>query len=257
MPERTFHNYRRGIEESFNITIECNAAGEYSVVEDSGNSRHSVSNWLLDSYAVSGALLDSQTLAERVEVEDVPSAREFLPLAMEAVRDNVTISFTYAGFNRSRPEEGIIFQPYLLKRYKQRWYMIGVKESSGELRTYALDRVSQMTLTNTVFERPEGLTPDDVFGHIIGVTTSKAEVREVRLMATPTQAKYFRALPLHHTQREELHDRYSIFSYRLKLNYELVSEILALGDEVKVLAPTELKVMVATRLRSALSQYLD
>ncbi|MDE7159581.1 MAG: WYL domain-containing protein [Muribaculaceae bacterium] len=257
MPERTFHNYRRGIEQSFNITIECNSAGEYSVAEDDDARRRTISDWMLDSYAVSDALLDSATLAERVEVEDVPSAREFLPIAMEAVRDNLTVVFTYAGFNRSRPEEDIAFHPYFLKRYKQRWYMVGVKEKSGELRTYALDRVRQMVLTDTRFERPEDFTPEDVFGNIIGVTTSRAEVRDVKLMATPTQAKYFRALPLHPTQREELHDHYSIFTYRLKLNYELVSEILALGDAVKVIAPTELKVMVATSLRSALSQYLD
>ncbi len=255
MPERTFHNYRRGIEESFNITIDCNACGEYSVAEEESGRRGSVSDWLLDSYAVSGALLDSQTLAERVEVEDVPSAREFLPLAMEAVRDSVAVTFTYAGFNRSRPEEGISFHPYLLKRYKQRWYMIGVKEKSGELRTYALDRVTHMTLTDTVFERPEGFSPDDVFGNIIGVTTSRAEIREVKLMATPTQAKYFRALPLHHTQREELHDKYSIFTYRLKITPDFIQELLSHGSSIMVMQPPELRAMVVNELRTTLARY--
>ena len=256
MPPRTFYHYRRGIEENFNIEIRCNSRGEYEVVEHDDERRRSVSNWLLDSYAVSGALKDSQELAERVEVEEVPSAREFLPMALEAIRDTVAVTFSYAGFNRSREETGIAFRPYLVKRYKQRWYMIGVKESNGQLRTYALDRVTTMTLTDRKFEIPENFDSDEIFGHIIGVTSSKAEVRTVKLLATPHQAKYFRALPLHPSQSEEIHDKYSIFTYRLKLNYELVSEIMALGDAVRVLAPTELQVMVITGLRSALAQYI-
>ncbi len=257
MPARTFYHYRRGIEENFNVEIRCNSRGEYEVVELDDDRRRSVTNWLLDSYAVSGALRDSQELAERVEVEEVPSAREFLPMALEAIRESVAVYFTYAGFTRSRPESDILFRPYMLKRYKQRWYMIGAKDSNGEIRTYALDRVTAMSMTDRHFDMPEDFDPAEIFGNIIGVSSSKAEVREVRLMATPRQAKYFRALPLHPSQREEVHDDYSIFSYQLQLNYELVSEILALGDAVRVLGPTELKVMVATQLRSALAQYLE
>ena len=80
-------------------------------------------------------------------------------------------------------------------------------------------------------------------------------VRTVRLRATSTQAKYFRALPLHSSQREEIHDDYSIFTFRLKLNYELVHEILGLGNAVTVLDPPELRVMVVTELRDTLAQY--
>ena len=64
-----------------------------------------------------------------------------------------------------------------------------------------------------------------------------------------------RALPMHHSQQEEIHDDYSIFSYRLQLNYELVHEIISFGDAVKVIDPPELRVMVTEGLRSALSQY--
>ena len=39
------------------------------------------------------------------------------------------------------------------------------------------------------------------------------------------QAKYFRALPLHHTQEEAVHDAYSIFYYKMKITDDLVSEL--------------------------------
>lgn len=135
--------------------------------------------------------------------------------------------------------------------------MIGFKEKSNGLRTYALDRVREMKITNQNFEMPEGLQLEDLFGNIIGVTTSQASVKTVRLSATSTQAKYFRALPLHPSQQEEVHDTHSIFTYRLKLNYELVHEILALGDAVKVLDPPELKAMVVTQLKDTIALYED
>lgn len=255
LPERTFFHYRRAIEENFHIDIACDSQGRYYIDRDGSRQGKALTNWMLDSYAVNNAIKGSETPMDRVEIEDVPSAREFLPVVLDAIKENHKLSFTYAGFNRSRAEHGIRFLPYFLKRYKQRWYMAGVREKSGEIRTYALDRVKEMTVIDEKFVKDPEVTLEDLFGNVLGVTSSKADVRTVRLEATATQAKYFRALPLHHSQEEEVHDRYSIFTYRLKLNYELVHEVMALGEAVKVLDPPELKAMVVTELENALKRY--
>lgn len=124
---------------------------------------------------------------ENVEIEDVPSAREFLPVVLDAMRNSHKISFTYLGFNRSRAEHDIRYRPYFLKRYKQRWYMIGLREKSNDIRTYALDRVKEMNIISEEFRKPADLDIDDLFGNIIGVTTSQAPVRTVRLQTTPVR----------------------------------------------------------------------
>lgn len=255
MPDRTFYNYRRNIEEIFNIEIKCDSAGRYYIESPNSVRSNSLTNWLLDTMAVSSAINEAQPGEERIEIEDVPSAREFLPMVLEAIRDSVKLCFSYASFARSRVENNIIFRPYFLKRYKQRWYMIGYQEKSKSIRTYALDRIREMQLVQETFEKPGSITLEDLFGNIVGVTTSEADVKTVRLRATPTQAKYFRALPLHPSQTEEAHDDYSIFNYKLKLNYELAHEILSMGDSVKVLEPPELRAMVVTELESTLGQY--
>ncbi|MCM1153187.1 MAG: WYL domain-containing protein [Muribaculum sp.] len=255
LPERTFFHYRRAIEEIFHIDILCDAEGRYYIDPDTSRAAMSLSNWLLDSYAVNEALSMDEQVASWVEVEDVPSAREHLPHALDALRRSLKVRFTYGGFKRTLPEEDILFTPYLLKRYKNRWYMIGLKEDKKELRTYALDRVKSLSITEEAFVRPKDLDISEIFSNIIGVTSSPNEVREVKLQATPMQAKYFRALPLHPTQTELVADDYSIFTYRLKINYELVHELMALGGAVKVLAPAELRVMVKNALSEALDQY--
>ena len=257
LPDRTFYHYRRNIEEIFNIVIKCDSNGRYYIEEPESVRGHSLTNWLLDSLAVSSAINEQHPAQERIEIEDVPSAREFLPMVLEAIKDSTKLCFTYASFARSRAETKIIFHPYFLKRYKQRLYMIGFQEKRKEIRTYALDRIREMQIMQENFEKPENINLEQLFGNIVGVTTSLAPVKRVRLLTTPIQAKYFRALPLHSSQEEEVHDDYSIFSYNLKLNYELAHEILSLGDAVKVLEPPELKIMVMTQLKDALAQYQD
>lgn len=255
IPERTFYHYRRAIEENFHIEILCNRQGEYYIEHDDDPGGEALTRWLLDSYAVNNAVRDSMEIADRIALEDVPSARQYLQMVIDAMGQNEKIEFTYAGFNRSRPEKGIIFHPYFVKRYKQRWYMIGRKESADSIRTYALDRVKEMKIVAQHFEIPEGVTHSSLFDNVIGVTSSKAQPRVVKIMAEPTQAKYFRALPLHPSQQEELHDLYSVFTYRLKLNYELVHELLGYGNTIKVIQPRELEMMITRELESTLALY--
>lgn len=255
IPPRTFYHYRRAIEENFHIDILCNRNGEYYIDPGEDDSNRVLTNWLLDSYAVNSAMKESHAASGRVLVEDVPSAREFLPTVLEAIGSSEKIVFTYAGFNRSRAECDILFHPYFVKRYKQRWYMVGLREKTADIRTYALDRVRELNLMKETFVMPDDNSAADIFDNIIGISSSKADVKTVRLKADRTQAKYFRALPLHHSQTEEVHDDFSVFSLRVKINYELVHEILACGKSVEVLAPRELKAMVITELEETLEKY--
>lgn len=88
-----------------------------------------------------------------------------------------------------------------------------------------------------------------------GIVFTQADPHDVLIRANTRRAKYMRALPLHHSQREEIHDSFSDFHYRLRLTPDFVQEILSLGPDVKVISPPELKAMVTEALRSALDQY--
>lgn len=176
IPERTFFHYRRAIESLFHIDIECTSRGEYYI--ECPESRHDevFRNWLMDSYAIRGAVGDSVDINTRVIVEDVPSAREFLPLVMDAIRRNHKVRFTYSGFYRSKIDPDIVFHPYLVRLYKQRWYMVGYKEKSKEIRTYALDRVVEMRIMAESFQLPEEIDPASFYDNYVGVTIGESDV---------------------------------------------------------------------------------
>ena len=250
---RTFFNYRMAIEELFSLTIECDPRTyEYYIVEpDKGR----ITDWLLDSSATSSVLQGSREIASKILLEDVPSAREFLAPIIEALKVNHPIRFDYHPYTRTNPTPGVTIEPYFLRIYRQLWYVTGRNTADGKVKTYSLDRMSNLTILTSTFTPPPDADPTEYFHDSFGIMVNESRPRTVKLMVESRQAKYFRALPLHHSQQEMVSDSYSIFTYRLRITSDFVSAILSYGSAVTVVSPPELKTMVITALIETLDNY--
>ncbi len=253
IPRRTFFNYRMAIEELFSLTIECDPRTyEYYIVEpDKGR----ITDWLLDSSATSSVLQGSREIASKILLEDVPSAREFLAPIIEALKVNHPIRFDYHPYTRTNPTPGVTIEPYFLRIYRQLWYVTGRNTADGKVKTYSLDRMSNLTILTSTFTPPPDADPSEYFHDSFGIMVNESRPRTVKLMVESRQAKYFRALPLHHSQQEMVSDSYSIFTYRLRITSDFVSAILSYGSAVTVVSPPELKTMVITALIETLDNY--
>lgn len=256
LPRRTFFNYRNAIEEMFDINIQCNRSTfEYYIDHTESESESRMQRWLLDSMSLSGMLSNSKDVSGRIVLENVPSARQHLPLLISAMRGNNRVVFDYTSYQRVNAVRGIVFEPYFVKIFKQLWYVIGKSVKDRKIKTYALDRMSNLTLSSDGFEMPSSFDPIDFFKDCFGITTSQDDPKEIALRVSATQAKYFRALPLHSSQSEEIHDNYSIFRYKMCITYDLKEEILSHGSNIEVIAPPELKLQVKNDLQQALKNY--
>ncbi len=255
MPRRTFYNYRGAIEELFNINIECNPT-TYEYYIDSGDSHQaSVTDWLLNSAAMSNVLSSVRDVSERIFLEDVPSARLYLSQVISALRERHPLHFTYRPYTRINPTRDVVIEPYFLKIFRQRWYVTGFNIRDNSITTYALDRMADVSLGSDTFTMDPDFDPENFVRDSFGIVFTQGETHEVVIRANSRRAKYLRALPLHHSQREEIHDSFSDFHYRLRLTPDLVQELLSLGSEVKIMAPPELRAMVTIAQRLALEQY--
>lgn len=258
IPRRTFYNYRQAIEELFSVTILCDPVTyEYYIEEEPGSAGEQITNWLLNASATSNVLQGSRDMASRIMLEEVPSAREHLAGIMEALRDRRAVTFDYHPYSRVNPNRGVEVEPWFLRIYRQIWYVTGRETSSGKDKTYALDRISNLKILPRSFNLPPDADPKSYFKDAYGIMVDQGEARRVVLKVDPRQAKYLRALPLHHSQQEEVNDGYSRFTYQLCLTGDFVSEIISMGSQVTVEAPRELKAMVVTRLRDTLANYPD
>lgn len=253
LPRRTFHHYRIAAEQMFGVNIQCDRSTYEYHIEDTAQS--SLQQWLVDSTALTDTLRDTSDIATRIVLENVPSAREHLSTIVDAMRQNHRIRFAYRSYTRSQ-RSVVELEPYFVKIFKQLWYVIGHNVADHKVKTYALDRMADLVIdADHPFDYPDGFSPQEFFKDCFGITTNQNEPKRIVLRVEPTQAKYFRALPLHPSQQEVLHDRYSIFSYRMRLTYDLREELLSHGSAIEVLEPPELKILIQEELRKALEHY--
>lgn len=253
LARRTFYNYRNGIEEIFGISIAYNSA-TYEYFIENADATGELSGWLINSMSINGMLSDAGDIADRVMLEDVPSARRYLATVIDAIKKFRKVKFSYTPFYRNKASEGIIIEPYFLRIFKQRWYVIGYNSKDRMVKTYSLDRVNTLTLTEEHFDDP-GISVKEFFKNFFGIMTTKSEAKHVVLRADSEQAKYLRALPLHPSQRETMGDGYSDFDYHLCITYDFIQELLSKGSRIMVVAPAELKAAVVEELRKSLSNY--
>ncbi len=253
LARRTFYNYRNGIEEIFGISI-CYNASTFEYYIENATAAGEFSSWLINSVSLSGMLSDAGSIADRVMLEDIPSARQYLATAIDAIKKSRKVKFSYAPYYRRMATDGIIIEPYFLRIFKQRWYMIGYNSKDRMVKTYSLDRISNLTLTEEHFEDP-GISVTDFFKNFFGIMTTKSPARHVVLRADSEQAKYLRALPLHPSQHETMGDGYSDFDYRICITYDFIQEILSKGSRITVITPNELKVAIVEELRKSLANY--
>lgn len=258
LPRRTFYNYRLAIEEVFGIEILYDSAtNEYYIDKKHNNGLGSASviDWLLNSASTNSVLSNARDIADRVFLEDIPSAREYLDTVMQAVKNNHPLKFDYAPYTRVRPSANVVINPYFLNLFRQRWYVTGFNTGDKKIKTYALDRMQKVIELNETFEVDSSFDPSEYTRNAFGVIFSSGPVHHIVLKVKPQQAKYLRTLPLHHSQREEVNDQYSLFYYYIRITPDFIAELLSMGSSITVVAPKELRLMIEIELRSALQNY--
>lgn len=236
IPLRTFHNHRTAIEEMFDISIVCDKSNyEYYIDNNEDIEKGGVRKWLLNTFAVNNLINESHKLKHRILFEDIPSGQQYLTAIIEAMRDGVKLEMSYQSY-WSETFGTFEIEPYFVKVFKQRWYMIA---KSDKLRIYALDRIKSLSTSKNTFKIPENFDPENYFYDCYGVIQDEnISAKTITIKVSAFQANYVRALPLHHSQIEtEKTVDYSIFEYFVKPTFDFRQEILSLGDCVEVIAP--------------------
>lgn len=257
LPLRTFHNHRVAIEQMFDIDIECDrSANVYYIADAEDMANGGVRTWLLNTFAINNLVSESQKLKSRILLEHIPSGRQFLTPLIEAMRDGVAVSITYQSFRRDEPHTFVI-EPYCIKVFRQRWYVLAYNDYFDGLRIYALDRVRGVESTSKTFKLPDDFDAEAYFYNSFGIGTY-LEPTEVLIKVFDHDHKvdYIRTLPLHHSQTEvETTDRYSVLSYYIQPTYDFRMELLSHGSEVEVLSPDWFRREVAQVLEEQAARY--
>ena len=147
---RSFHRHRSEILDLFGIEVECYMDGgqyRYRLADDGG--REYFRQWMMDSIAVHHVVADSREAAQYIMVEATDS--RMLPALLEALKEQRTLKFTYAPYWSEAPYDYSGVQPYALKMFERRWYLIARRD--GDYRIFALDRMSKVEQQAETYKR--------------------------------------------------------------------------------------------------------
>ena len=179
-----------------------------------------------------------------------PRTKEVAQL-LEATLHHRRVTMRYYSFSSNR-EKSYVLEPYRLLFAQGGLYVIGFVPEYGELRTFAADRIAQVSLTEERFEPLE--LPEDAFAHSLGINQGTPE--RIELSFAPKIARYVRERVWHPSQQATDQPDGSL---RLTLDvcndWALKSWVLGFGGLATVISPSTLQAEIVAELDAARRNY--
>ncbi len=176
---------------------------------------------------------------------------------LTAIKNEQVLDIFYQSF-KAKTASTIKAHPYLLKEYRNRWFLLCRNSRMKTLNILALDRIEKVENNSDLpFVEATGFDVETFFDDCIGVTkTLNQKPQKVILKALKRTAPYIITKPLHESQTILKEDETGmIFSLDVIVNFELEREILGFGEAIQVLSPRFLKHVLLKRMELMLKQY--
>ena len=253
----TFHRHKDAIEDIFGIIIECDKKDgfKYYIANKSVLREDTIQNWMLSSLTVHTAVQEGVSLQKRILLEEIPSGYKYLQPMLEAMKTNHCISFSYQKYNDAEIKTYPTAEPYCLKLYKQRWYLL--TKIKQQFRTFSLDRIRSLEISEETFLLDKDFDAEAYFHDYFGVfRDEQTPPQRVVIRASKEESPYLRDLPLHHSQKEiNTTADYSDFSYFLSPSDDFIGEILRKKDRLCVISPKELREKILQNIKEMGKNY--
>ncbi len=184
---------------------------------------------------------------------------QHLDVLYQAILKKIVLRITYQSF-KARTASKIIFHPFILKEYNNRWFLVGVTGNKPQILTFALDRIIEVDYDLKIPYRNENFNGDTYYSNTIGVTVlDEKHIQEVVLKIDKSNAPYVVTKPFHSTQEilETHEDGSVIVKLNVHINFELERLILGFGDAIEVIQPKILRKRIRRKLQYAVKKYAE
>lgn len=179
--------------------------------------------------------------AQTIQLESNPEVKglQWLSPLYQAIQQQQVLSIDYQGFNT--PKEKIVFHPYLLKEWRNRWYVVGRHHEKQVAWNLALDRIQHIHPSLRPFLPNDLFDPLTYYSEVIGVTVNAGPAQEIVFRCNKKICGYLHTKPLHPSQLVvETAEAYEVFSIRVIPNQEALGELYRFGPDLEILNLLEL-----------------
>lgn len=208
-------------------------------------------------YGVNTALSIGKQLHPYIMLEKRSSlGTEYIFGFLHAIKNKLVIRMLYQKFYEDLPSLREI-EPYLLKEFKGRWYVLSKDRNDKYVKTFALDRIKEVDITTLKYVLPQDFNASDYYKDCFGVINpDEASPVDIVLSFDPYQGNYIKTNPLHESQKiivdNDTELRISMFLY---ITHDLIMELLSYGETVRVIKPESLIVEIKEIYLASLKQY--
>lgn len=149
--------------------------------------------------------------------------------------------------------------PYHLRQYNNRWFLFCKVNGKEDISNYALDRIISVNDVAIKFI-DSGIDFEEWFDDVIGVTIPDTDVENILIKIKKDRYGYIKTKPLHPSQTEQkkqITDNYIFITIDVKINKELISNIISYGGDVEVISPLSLREIIKNIAEKMFKQYRD
>ena len=212
---------------------------------------------ILEAFDTFNALNITDRLSDHIHFEKRrPQGTENLYGLLHAIKNQLQIKFTYQKYWEEELSQRVT-EPNALKEFQNRWYVLANDLKDNKMKSFALDRLTNLDITRRKFHSLKEFNVNDHFKYCFGIISPNGkQPQEIILSFDPHEGKYIKSLPLHESQvvlednQEEV-----LIKLNLVVTHDFLMEILSHGEYVKVIKPESLVDDIKNAYQQALAQY--
>jgi len=239
--KRTFQRDIKDIYAQLNIEIANEKKGDKRYFIKSKPETEDHSQRLLDAYQMVNLVKVSQEYSAHVlfEPRKLRGVEHFTGL-LYAIKNKKIICFDHYKYWEDVIKQRTV-HPLALKEARGRWYLIAVDTKDSNLKTFGLDRISELEISKVSFRNKYDFNIEELFTHSFGIINDEdSKPQKITLSFTYEQGQYIKAYPLHHSQKTIGEDENVIVELFIRPTHDFIMELLSFGEEITILSPASL-----------------
>ena len=227
---------------------------KYKIVQDSNDE---INLRIMEAYDTFNALKIASNISQFIFFETRKAlGSEHLSPILFGIKNRKLIRCSYQKFWDSEANNRLLV-PLALKENKQRWYLVAIDNKDRKVKTFGLDRISNLTISDQGFTYPKDINIEQIFQNCFGIISDEDYcAEEIVLSFSKQQAKYIKSLPLHPSQQLIFEDAKEVrFKLFVKPTFDFMMEILSYGPDVEILEPSYVREELKNKLNKTITKY--
>ena len=250
---RTFERDKGDIATLFGIVIQYDRKDKTYSIDEAEIEDQSITR-MIDAFSIHHALQEGNKLSPSVFLEKRKSlGTELIYGIIHAIQNRYILQFTHQKHWEDFTTEREVY-PIAIKEAQQRWYLVCLDKKDETVKTFGLDRISELKITDTKF-KPFAFNVEKEFRNAFGVLRD-APAEKVVLQFSKMQGEYIKTFPLHDSQRIIAETGHSVtFEMYICLTHDFVMELMRYDSNVQVLEPQSLINDIKSRIDAVSKLY--